>query len=427
MDLNAAGLVEQPFRTHGRPPAVVSYASHRLGLKVLKETLIEERGLAMLQGSSLSGKSTLIRQFIDALADTVEAAVVDAKGLNTTGLYEAVLRQFGYELDYTSPNELLGMIRVFAVQQTGSQQAPLLVIENANALRPSAWRGLCELAALKTGRTSALKLVLVSNRSLRHIIDDPALTSIANRVTHDFHLHPMSEAEAYEYVGRKLRAAGSDDPESIFPKAVCGELWSASGGWPGILDRIALLALAKAENAPISIELIERPVLPKPTWTGAANSSAATQSNVPPAPPTLYVSRHGKTLREFHFDSARLLVGRSEQNDIAIDSTFVSRHHLLIVRHGAATYLMDLHSTNGTFINSERVSHKILVHGDVINLGHHRITFVDPSATSRRSFDSIDIDDTAIMQIAEDLGLPIAEMNGETSSLRSDDLPIAGA
>ena len=61
MELNAAGLVEQPFRTHGRPPAVVSYASHRLGLKVLKETLIEERGLAMLQGSSLSGKSTLIR------------------------------------------------------------------------------------------------------------------------------------------------------------------------------------------------------------------------------------------------------------------------------------------------------------------------------------------------------------------------------
>lgn len=138
MDLNAAGLVEQPFRTHGRPPAVVSYASYRLGLKVLKETLIEARGLAMFQGSSLSGKSTLIRHFIDALPDTVEAAVVNAKGLNTTGLFEAVLRQFGYELDYTSPNELLGMIRVFAVQQTGSQQAPLLVIENADALRPSA-------------------------------------------------------------------------------------------------------------------------------------------------------------------------------------------------------------------------------------------------------------------------------------------------
>jgi general secretion pathway protein A len=387
MDLGAAGLQEQPFRTHGRPLSTVSYASHQQALQALVETCKTPNGLSLLQGPALSGKSTLVRFFVDTLPEDCSVAVVDGKDLNTTALLEAALRQFGYVFEHSSPNELLGMMRVFALQQAASDEPPLLIIENSHALRPSALRALCELADLNIRGTSALKIVLVGDRPLKSIIEASDLRSLARRVKHDFHLHPLTNEEAMDYLYAKLRAAGSEVPESVFPVEVCTELWRASGGWPGILDRLALLSLAKAETLPIAVEKVERPVLPQGT--------------------------DGETVRELTFDQPRLLVGRSDHNDVAISSKFISRHHALLVRHGSATFLMDLNSTNGTYVNSRRVSNHVLIHDDIITIGHHRIKFNDPDAKTRGTLDGMEFADTAIMKTLVDMRKLLAEENTE--------------
>jgi len=426
MDLGAAGLKEQPFRTHGKPLATVSYASYEEGLKVLADTYIAHNGLSLLQGPPLSGKSTLTRDFVDSLSSDCEVAVVDGKGLNTTALLEAILRQFGYVLDHSSPNELLAMLRVFAMQQAAHHEAPLLIIENTHALKASALRALCELADLDFRGTGAVKIVLVSDRPLRSIIESPAMQSIASRLTHDFHLRPMGNEEATHYIYSKLRAAGSLVPEFVFPLAVCTELWRASAGWPGILDRIALLSLARAESLPIPVESIERPVLPQGTWNESEVTYIGQRSTEEVAVPTLYVSHDGETLNEVTFDLPRLLIGRSEHNDIVISSKFISRHHALLVRHGSTTFLMDLNSTNGTFVNSKRVSNHVLIHDDVIRLGNHRIKFNDPYATKRGSLEGLEFADTAIMKTLDDMRKLLAQENTEVLPSVSENLPTSG-
>jgi len=167
MDLGAAGLSRQPFPTHGKPLAIVSYASRAAAIEMLRNTCEHPTGLSLLQGPALSGKSTLIRTFVDSLHEDCSVAVIDGKGLNTTKFLTSVLRQFGYELDLNSANELLGLVRVFALQQAASHEAPMLIIENAHELNPSALRALCELAELRVQRGSAMKMVLVSDRSLQ--------------------------------------------------------------------------------------------------------------------------------------------------------------------------------------------------------------------------------------------------------------------
>jgi len=433
MDLGASGLKEQPFRTHGRPLSAVSYASHNDAFKVLEETYATTNGLSLLQGPTLSGKSTLIREFVDSLPDECSVAIVDGKGLNTTSLLEAILRQFGYVLDHSSPNELLGLLRVFAMQQAASHESPLLIIENMHALKASALRALCELADLNVRNASALKIVLVSDRPIFSMIEASAMESISKRLTHDFHLRPMNNEEALRYIYSKLRAAGSLVPEFIFPIAACTELWRASGGWPGVLDRIALLALAKAETLPVPLEDIERPVLPQGTWDDPELVETGHQSTETLSVPTLYVSHDGKTLRELPFDLPRLLIGRSEHNDIAISSNFISRHHALLVRHGNATFLMDLNSTNGTFVNSIRISNHVLIHDDVISLGNHRIKFNDPNVTNRDSLEGVEFADTVIMKTLEDVRNLLAQENTEIlpsqpeiPPQRNEDLPTAG-
>jgi general secretion pathway protein A len=426
MDLGAAGLKEQPFPTHGKALVTAPYASHLKALKVLAATRATRNGLCLLQGPSLSGKSTLIRRFVETLPPDTAVAIVDGDGLNTTGLLESVLRQFGYVLDHSSITELLAMLRVFAMQQATAHEAPILIVENSHALNPSALRALCELADLCTRNVSALKMVLVSDRSLLGIIKAPAMDSIFKRLTHDFHLHPMTNTEASEYLYLKLRHAGCSIPEFIFPTSVCTELWRASGGWPGILDRLALLTLAKAETLPASINLVEKPALPRGTWVDAELAAAEQKVALPPGPPSLYVSLEGDTVQELTFDKARLIIGRSEHNDIPIASKFISRHHAMLVRNGSVTFLMDLNSTNGTFVNSRRVSNHVLVHDDVITLGHHRIKFSDPHATKRGTLEGDQFADTAIMKTLDDMRRLLAQENTEVLPMQSENLPTVG-
>ena len=168
---------------------------------------------------------------------------------------------------------------------------------------------------------------------------------------------------------------------------------------------------------------IEHPVLPSGTWDESTGLYPDPDEIVPPAPPRLIVTNHGTVLEDLTMEKARLIIGRSEHNDIAIGSRFISRHHTLLVRHGVSTFLMDLNSTNGTFVNSRRVSNHVLMHDDVITLGHHHIKFHDPCATTRGELDGVEFADTSIMKTLEDMRNLLAQENTVQLPAVSEDLP----
>jgi hypothetical protein len=203
-------------------------------------------------------------------------------------------------------------------------------------------------------------------------------------------------------------------------------LWRASGGWPGILDRIALLALARANTLPATVDLVESPTLPEGTWHAGSLTENKYEVEAKPEPPTLYVSFDGEVLQELTMKKPRLLIGRSKHNDIALLSKFVSQHHAMIVRNGDATILMDLNSTNGVFVNSKRVSNHFLIHDDVISVGHHRIKFVDPYTVKRESSNDDTFNDTAIMKSLDDMRNLLAEEDPDIPPSQSEKLPTSG-
>jgi pSer/pThr/pTyr-binding forkhead associated (FHA) protein len=83
-----------------------------------------------------------------------------------------------------------------------------------------------------------------------------------------------------------------------------------------------------------------------------------------------------QVIREFPLMRDSVTVGRSEDNTVVIDNLAVSSYHARIDKAGSDFILTDLQSTNGTFINENRVvSHK-LVHGDNISIGKHVLLFV---------------------------------------------------
>lgn len=74
-------------------------------------------------------------------------------------------------------------------------------------------------------------------------------------------------------------------------------------------------------------------------------------------------------------ESTMLTVGRGLSNDIILEDTRVSRHHAQLRYKTRRFWLTDLGSTNGTFINGERVTEAALRDGDKVSLGGLELTF----------------------------------------------------
>jgi pSer/pThr/pTyr-binding forkhead associated (FHA) protein len=80
---------------------------------------------------------------------------------------------------------------------------------------------------------------------------------------------------------------------------------------------------------------------------------------------------------EFRLGPGKAIIGRTSDNDVQIQSRFISRHHAQVVSDQTHSILEDLNSTNGVFIRSQRVKHQTLVDGDVIQIGEHKLLYRD--------------------------------------------------
>lgn len=91
----------------------------------------------------------------------------------------------------------------------------------------------------------------------------------------------------------------------------------------------------------------------------------------------MILSLNGQTLAEYNLSKERYTVGRLPDNDIRIDNPAVSGHHSLVINILNDSFLEDLNSTNGTYVNGKLIKKHALANGDVITIGHHQLRFVD--------------------------------------------------
>ena len=90
----------------------------------------------------------------------------------------------------------------------------------------------------------------------------------------------------------------------------------------------------------------------------------------------LILSMDGLVLKEIPLSKERTTIGRKPHNDIQIDNLAVSGEHAVIVTILADSFLEDLGSTNGTFVNGKTVKKHFLQNNDVIELGKYKLKYI---------------------------------------------------
>ncbi len=92
-------------------------------------------------------------------------------------------------------------------------------------------------------------------------------------------------------------------------------------------------------------------------------------------------------------DDFPFIIGRNATCNLTVESGRVSREHAEVVRHGSGYLIRDLRSTNGVYINGEKLDEHVLVDGDTVSIADFEFDFHCPAAETARQTVTLTMED----------------------------------
>jgi len=389
MYLELFKLRELPFRLSPDPQFLYLSKQHARAKAYMESTIWFTDGFVVITGEIGAGKTTLIETFLRELQADVVVAQINQTQLSPTEFLQSILVQFGFSpFDMKKP-EVLATLNQFLVEQHVSGRKVLLIIDEAQNLTNRVLEELRMLSGIETTKEKVLRIILAGQPELNDKLNSRELIQLTQRVRLRFHLSTLSQAETSAYIDHRLEVAGSQG-RRIFAEDIYPVIYKYTGGVPRLINTLcdtAMMAAFNRDRDTVSLEDLEAAIGELQWVEFNANTDRmqalkmvqAPRANMSKGPVVgrILLASDGKTVMERELRPGRLVIGRTADNDIQIDSKFISRHHCQIVTQRDSCLIEDLNSTNGIFVQSKRVRRHNLNDGDVIQVGQYEIMYID--------------------------------------------------
>ena len=395
MYLELFKLHELPFRLSPDPQFLYLSKQHARAKAYMESTIWFTDGFVIITGEIGAGKTTLIETFVRELQADVIVAQINQTQLSPTAFLQTVLVQFGFTpFDMKKP-EVLATLNQFLTEQHLAGRKVLLIIDEAQNLSYRVLEEIRMLSGIETTKEKVLRIILAGQPELNDKLNSQELVQLAQRVRLRFHLTALSNAESNAYIDHRLEVAGSQG-RKIFAPETYATVYRFTGGIPRLINTLcdtAMMAAAGLDRDTVSPEDLDAAIreLQWVEYDARTNRMHVAQSSEPAEPTAaqrtaetaapivgrILVAHDGKTVFERELRPGRLVIGRTAENDLQIDSKFISRHHCQIVTQNNSCVIEDLNSTNGIYVQSKRVRRHNLNDGDVVVVGQHEIMYID--------------------------------------------------
>jgi len=233
----------------------------------------------------------------------------------------------------------------------------------------------------RVGRS--LLVVLSGSNRLTEVLQNPAFDVIRKKAKSPIKLAPFSIFETREFLRQMCNAAGLGDIQNMFEFDALERLHRVSGGVPHVLARlfrecVAIVHKNGNRSATPKVVVMAARILRTENSIGSGISAAKPVLGYQSAKPTrrLLIRCPDQPPRELSLEAGRFMVGRAKTTDIQLPNLSVSRRHALLIDSGDAIQVLDLGSTNGTFVGTERISEATLGPGSVLTLGKCEIEYL---------------------------------------------------
>ena len=242
--LDFFNLSEDPFRL--TPDTLFFYPSrgHNEILSSLNYAVEQKEGFFLATGEPGTGKTTILKVFINEWKEKAEIALIMTPRLNPEEFLIALIEDLKIALDTTNKNEAIKLFRDFLVKHSSSGRRVIIIVDEAQNLPDQTLEELRLLSNLETDKEKLLQIILIGQPELRSRLLSSAMTQLNQRITIRGMLKPMSMHETSDYINYRIVKAGNGSVN--FEASARKMLYGISKGIPRLINLISSRAMMAA-------------------------------------------------------------------------------------------------------------------------------------------------------------------------------------
>jgi len=220
----------KPFQIASDPKFIWLGEKHKEALATLTYGVLDNKGFMLLTGDVGTGKTTLINTLIMGLSDNVLYASVPDPRLELNDLLNYIANAFGIRKNFKTKGKFLIYFSEFLAKCHENKKQVLLLIDEAQLLTQDLLEEIRLLSNIQKDGLNLLNIFFVGQEEFNEILERPENRAVAQRLTLNYHLKPLTDLETEEYIKHRLAVAGAD--RQIFDAEAFMEIHRYSGGFP---------------------------------------------------------------------------------------------------------------------------------------------------------------------------------------------------
>ena len=380
----------QPNKTASAEPSEAAPVSpfitdsHRDALEVLGSAYRESRPLAILIGDGDYAAKSVIGTFVDGISDDVAVARLTKPVADADSGMREILQTLGYEPNDADVTDSGDAFSMFLSLQLMRHRRTVVSIEQAQDIGPPATEIVRRLVELEKDGKYGLMVILSGRPGLNEMLQEPPLNASGPEAAVHIALARFTPADTKEYIRRQIQAAAMSESDHLFAFDAITLIHELSDGIPDAVSRLCSRCLQLAEEkgaVMITTDLVEEAAeslrMDSQVQQPDAETISTDTNGSTRARGRLIARMNGERVHDRVVDQDYIVIGRSKMCDICLTSGTVSAHHAIIVNSSVGVDIIDLRSTNGTFIGDRPIKHYPLRDNDVIKVGDYMIEYVE--------------------------------------------------
>ncbi len=224
-------LTMKPFQISSDTQFMWLGENHKEALATLRYGILDNKGFLLLTGDVGTGKTTLINTLIGSLSNDVIFASVPDPSLDKMDFFNYIAAAFGLGGDFATKGKFLSSFTTFLHKAYENNKKVLLIIDESQLLTQELLEEVRLLSNIVTRDSNPLlNIFFVGQYEFNELIRRPENRAIAQRLTLNYYIEPLTAEETGEYVRHRLKIAGTT--EKIFNTSAIKEIFASSQGFP---------------------------------------------------------------------------------------------------------------------------------------------------------------------------------------------------
>lgn len=380
-----------PFSGESPPSALTPAFAARVS-ECLRELRSGKSSTVLVSGLPEAGHRRVIAALLERFGrDGDMVAWFDHYPESADSFLQSLLHKWGLDVEDSAHDELKALVELFIGHQAGKGQVAYVCLPADDLPADEVQTLVRWLVGLRYNGGFTVRLVLLGlpDRAIPDFLGGGSPETAAARGLAHHQAPGLEPAELEHYVHTRLKMAGVDKPAELIPRQLCRLAGAYADGEIPSLNRLMLAVLERAAAEGEGAIVVRQSHIEKAaealgleleSETLSADGQS-TQDQIDDAQAVLVFSAGGAITHQVELTRERMVMGRDGDCDISLDSRFISRFQCLFMGTPRGWYVLDLASTNGTFVNALRIREHLLRNGDVIAIGRHQVRFVQGGDT----------------------------------------------